>query len=102
MGITYTKLNNQKLMPNQTHKIPADLKKQIIDRVKQGGVTVVQAAEEHGVSTKTIYNWLSRGATASPDWKDLARLRKENEILLTIIGKLTVDKTVLEKKGTGR
>lgn len=88
-------------MPSKTHKIPSDLKKQIIDRVKQGEISVSQIAEEHGISVNTIYGWLSKGATAAPSWKEIAKLKKENQALLEIVGRLTVKLTNAEKKETG-
>ena len=49
-------------MPKSRHIIRPDVKVQILKRLKEDGVPVAQLAEEHGISTKTIYNWLSRGA----------------------------------------
>jgi len=89
-------------MPNKTHKIPSDLKKQVLERVKQGEISVPQIAEEHGISVKTIYNWLSKGATAPPTWRDMAKLKKENKLLHEIIGQLTVRLSSAEKKESGR
>jgi len=89
-------------MPNKTHKIPSDLKKQILERVKQGETSTPQIAEEHGISTKTIYNWLVKGATAPPTWREMVKIKKENKLLHEIIGKLTVQLSSAEKKETGR
>ncbi len=89
-------------MPNKTHKIPSDLKKQILERVKQGEISTPQIAEEHGISTKTIYNWLAKGATAPPTWREMVKIKKENRLLHEIIGKLTVQLSSAEKKETGR
>jgi len=89
-------------MPSKTHKIPSDLKKQIVDRVKQGEIPISQIAEEHGISVNTIYSWLSRGAIAPPTWKELTKLKKENKLLHEIIGKLTVQLSCSEKKEIGR
>ena len=47
-------------MPKR-HVIPPDVRAQILKRLKEDGVPVATLAEEHGISTKTIYNWLSRG-----------------------------------------
>jgi len=48
-------------MPKR-HVIRPDVKAQILKRLKEDGVPVAKLAEEHGISTKTIYGWLSRGA----------------------------------------
>ncbi len=53
-------------MPNKQHKIAPEVKKQILERVKQGDKPVTEMAQEHGVGTNTIYSWLSKGATAQP------------------------------------
>ena len=37
------------------HRIAPDIKEQIINRIKNDGVSVVQAAKEHGNSDQTIY-----------------------------------------------
>mgnify|MGYP002074256306 CR=1 FL=1 len=37
------------------HKIAPELKEQIINRIKNDGITVVQAAKDHGVSEGTIF-----------------------------------------------
>ena len=35
--------------------IPKEIKEQILTRIKEEGLTVKSAADEHGISTKTIY-----------------------------------------------
>lgn len=89
-------------MPNKAYKISSDLKKQVLERVKQGETSVPQIASEHGISTKTIYNWLAKGATAPPTWREMTKLKKENKLLHEIIGQLTVKLSSAEKKETGR
>lgn len=78
--------------------ISADLKRQILDRVKQGGISIAQIAEEHGISNRTIYGWLSKGATAAPSWIELTKLKKENMALKELIGKITYEMTMAQKK----
>jgi len=80
------------------HRVSADVKKQILDRVKQGGIPVSQIAQEHGLSETTIYNWLTKGATAPPSWLEIAKLRRENQGLRELIGKLTYEMNVAQKK----
>jgi len=38
------------------HRIAPDVKEQIIGRIKNDGVTVTDAAKEHGISENTIYS----------------------------------------------
>lgn len=78
--------------------VAADVKKQIMDRIKEGGVSISQIAEEHGISNRTIYGWLSKGATSQPSWLEFNKLKRENTSLKELIGKLTYDMTVAQKK----
>lgn len=83
---------------SKSTNISADLKRQILDRVKQGGVSIAQIAEEHGISNRTVYGWLSKGATAAPSWIEVNKLKKENVALKELIGKITYDMTMAQKK----
>jgi len=65
----------------KAHKISKEIKDQILKRVKEEGVPVPQAAEDHGVSAKTIYNWLTRGVTKQVSWLEYNKLKKENQEL---------------------
>jgi transposase-like protein len=71
------------------YKIPPETKQQILERVKQG-VGVPQLARDHGVSVKTIYGWLRNQAEgAGGNLAEVGKLKRENKILLEIIGRLT-------------
>ena len=83
---------------NKGHRIAPDIKQQILGRIKNEGVSVAQAAKDHGVSEATIYIWLGASATGTPTLKEYMALKAENEQLHTIIGKLTVDKLLTQKK----
>lgn len=69
-----------------------------MDRVKEGGKSISEIAQEHGISNRTIYGWLSKGATAAPSWIEVNKLKRENTALKELIGKLTYDMTVAQKK----
>lgn len=84
-------------MSRPKHPVPPDVKKQILERVKEG-IPARQLAEEHGISPQTIYGWLSRGATAAPSFLELGRLRQENRQLRELIGELTLTLSVEKKK----
>ena len=78
--------------------IPKEIKEQILKRIKDEGITVAQAATEHGISTKTIYNWM-RGKTESDgSILEISRLKRENKELLEIIGDLTHEVRKSKKK----
>lgn len=85
-------------MSKKQHKVAPEVKADIIRRVKEEGVPVAQAAEEHGVSTATIYGWLGAGAKSAPSWNEYSRLKRENGELLRIVGELTVRMGASQKK----
>jgi len=68
------------------HRVAADVKADILRRVKEGGVSVAQAAQEHGLHETTIDDWLSRGADGAPTLGELVRIKKEKEELLRLVG----------------
>jgi transposase-like protein len=80
------------------HKISREIKEQILARIKNDGLSVLQAAEEHGVSTKTIYNWLGKGITSQPTIMEVSRLKRQNKELLELVGKLTMDLSNTQKR----
>jgi transposase-like protein len=71
--------------------IPKEIKEQILKRIKEDGVSVADAAAEHGISTKTIYNWMRNKGVQSTNILEISRLKRENKELLEIIGRLTHD-----------
>ena len=78
--------------------IAKEIKDQIIDRIKNQGVSVSQAGQEHGISTNTIYNWLSRKTEGSPGALEVAKLKKENKELRELVGELTFQLSKSQKK----
>jgi transposase-like protein len=78
--------------------IAADVKADIIRRVKEEGIPVAQAAKDHGVSDQTIYNWLGGGIKGAPSWGEFSKLKKERDEFLRIIGDLTVQLSTAQKK----
>jgi transposase-like protein len=80
------------------HFIPKEIKEQILKRIKEEGITVATAASEHGVSTKTIYNWMRGSSVKDTSILEISRLKRENRELLEIIGRLTHDLTKPKKK----
>ena len=78
--------------------ISADVKRQILDRIKEGGVSISQIAQEHGISNRTIYGWLSKGATSAPSWLELNRLKRENAALKELLGRVMLETELSKKK----
>jgi len=85
-------------MKKSNFKVSREAKEQILKRIKEEGVSVAQAAEDHGISTKTIYNWLTRGVTKPVSWAEHNKLKKENQDLKTFIGEITVELSKTKKK----
>lgn len=78
--------------------VSADVKRQILDRVKEGGASISQIAQEHGISNRTIYGWLSKGATGAPSWLEVNRLKKENAALKELLGRVMLEVELSKKK----
>jgi transposase-like protein len=86
-------------MSNKTsYRVPPEVKADIIKRVKEEGVSVAQAAKDHGIHESTIYGWLGVGATSAPSWAEVARLQKQNRELFEVVGELTVKLSAAQKK----
>ena len=79
--------------------IAKEIREQILGRIKADGLPVAQIAREHGVNPKTVYGWLENEAGSSPGVLGLNRLRRENQALLLLVGRLTAE---MEKQKRGR
>lgn len=73
--------------------IDQSLKNEILDKVKNQGVSVYLASQETGVSTKTIYSWLKNEVGDSNRSLVLEnnRLKKELDNAYRVIGRLTTE-----------
>ncbi len=80
------------------HRIAPDVKEQIINRIKNDGVSVAQAAKDHGISDQTIYGWIAKKVEGQPTLSELIRLKKENAQLLQLVGELTLKLSETQKK----
>lgn len=77
--------------------IKKEIKEEILHKIKTEGLVVVKASEQYGVSTKTIYGWLAKLAMKPPSALELYKLRKENQALNQIIGRLTLELSKLKR-----
>jgi len=80
------------------HSISPEVKEQILQRIKNQGVPVSQAAKEHGLHESTIYAWLSKGLKSMPTMGELVRLKRQNEEPLALVGELTLKLSQSQKK----
>jgi transposase-like protein len=71
--------------------ISNETKQQVVKQIRDEGKRVVDVATEHNVSTKTIYNWLRGGIAGDSSALEIARLKRENEQLYGILGKVTAE-----------
>lgn len=76
--------------------IKKHLKKEILEKIKNEGLSVKEASELYNVNVRTIYGWLNKELDQGVSILKFNKLRKENEDLYKIIGKLTV---ALKKEG---
>ena len=86
-------------MSKKHHKVPPEVKADILRRVKEEGVTVAQAAKDHGIHETTIYGWIGEGAQGAPSWSEFSKLQKQNKELFALIGELTVRLSEVQKRG---
>lgn len=73
--------------------VDPSVKAEILDQIRNQGVSVSEAAASHNVSPKTIYTWLRSGVVDSNKnlILELNRLRKENEQLYKLLGRATAE-----------
>ena len=72
-------------------KISPDIREQIVNRIKNEGVTIKQAAEDHGITERCIYNWLNKGVGGIPSALDYSKLLRENKALKEMLGEVTME-----------
>ncbi|OGI76681.1 hypothetical protein A3B85_00195 [Candidatus Nomurabacteria bacterium RIFCSPHIGHO2_02_FULL_37_13] len=84
-------------MSSPHNKISIDLRNQTLERVKTSGKSIAEISQEHGIGKTTIYEWL-RESTGEVPSRDLIKLEKENRELKQIIGEITVQLGIAQKK----
>lgn len=77
--------------------IRKEIKEQILERLKNEGIPVAKLAEEHGIHPSTIYNWLG-GQSTGANALELAKLRRQNQLLTELVGRLTLEVDQTKKK----
>lgn len=86
-------------MGKQGYRTSKEVKEQIIARIKNDGVSVQDAAQEHGVNVKTIYSWLGAKAQGTVSILELNKLKKENAALKQLVGDITLKLSEEQKRG---
>lgn len=82
----------------KTYRTAPEIKEQIINRIKNDGISVAQAAKDHGVSDVTIYSWIAKKADGGPTLAEIIRLKKENMQLKQLLGEITLKLSETQKK----
>ena len=85
-------------MSKKAHRIAPEVKTDILRRIREDGITVAQAAQEHGIHETTIYAWLTKGTEGAPTLGELVRLKRENQALLQLVGEITLQLSAGQKK----
>ena len=80
------------------HKVSPDVKEQIINRIKNDGISVAQASAEHGISDNTIYGWIAKKTEGQPTLSEIIKLKRENAQLLQLVGEITLKLSDAQKK----
>lgn len=85
---------------NKVYRTSKEVKEQIIARIKNDGVSVNQAASEHGVKPKTVYGWLGAKAQGTVSILEVNKLKKENAALKQLVGDITLKLSEEQKRGS--
>lgn len=75
-------------MPTGYPSLNAKQKQEIITRIKENGEKVSDLSKEYGVWSKTIYNLLRNKVNQPNDALGLARVKRERDALLQVVGQL--------------
>lgn len=75
--------------------IPIDpkIKAEILDQVRNNGMTVSETAKTYGVNPRTIYGWLKQDVVGSDRnlVLELNKLKRENDQLYKLLGRATAE-----------
>lgn len=80
------------------HRTAPEVREQIINRIKNDGVTVGQAAKDHGLHETTIYGWLGKKAEGIPSVLEFAKIKRERDELFRLLGEVTLRMSEAQKK----
>jgi len=89
-------------MPKGYPTLSQEQKQEIIGRIKEKGERVPELAKEYGIVPKTSYKLLRKTAQGPGALLELTKLRREKDALLQIIGQLTAQEKLGEKRRYGR
>ncbi len=79
-------------------RIAPEVKEQIIHRIKNEGVTVIQAAKDHDLAENTSYGWIAKKVDSGVSLSDVIKLKRENAQLLQLVGEITLKLSETRKR----
>jgi transposase-like protein len=81
------------------HTIDPKIKSEVVAKIRDEGMTVVEASNKYGIGRSAIYTWLNDGVvnTSTSLVLEVNRLKKENEQLYNLLGRATVEMKKLKK-----
>ena len=78
-------------------RILPEIKEEALKKIREGK-SAKSVAEEYGFDVKNIYNWVHRSAGgADKDVLEISRLKRENEALMKLIGRITYEQELAKK-----
>ena len=75
-------------------------KQEIVARINDNGEKVSDLSKEYGVVPKTIYNLLKKQINQPNIALELAKVRRERDVLLQMVGQFVLDDKARKKNST--
>ena len=87
-------------MPRGYPALTAKQKQEIVARINDNGEKVSDLSKEYGVVPKTIYNLLKKQINQPNIALELAKVRRERDVLLQMVGQFVLDNKARKKNST--
>jgi len=87
-------------MPTGYPALTSKQKQEIITRIRDKGEKVSDLSKEYGVVPKTIYNLLKKQINQPNIALELAKVRRERDVLLQMVGQFVLDNKARKKNST--
>jgi len=87
-------------MPRGYPALTAKQKQEIVARINDNGEKVSDLSKEYGVVPKTVYNLLKKQINQPNIALELAKVRRERDVLLQMVGQFVLDDKARKKNST--
>ena len=87
-------------MPRGYPALTSQQKQEIVARINENGEKVSDLSKEYGVVPKTIYNLLKKQINQPNIALELAKVRRERDVLLQMVGQFVLDNKARKKNST--